>query len=87
MIRVDGGDPEYDQLKPDLIRDAVAEGAAEAVEELLVLRDVLHQPADVHAPPEESARLQQSYEAMLAAQQEVDRLYARWSELEAKQDC
>jgi ATP-binding cassette subfamily F protein uup len=32
----------------------------------------------------DSARLQLCYAEMLAAQEEVDRLYARWAELEAK---
>jgi ATP-binding cassette subfamily F protein uup len=33
----------------------------------------------------DAARAKQAYDEMLAAQEEVDRLYSRWSELEAKQ--
>jgi ATP-binding cassette subfamily F protein uup len=33
----------------------------------------------------DAARAKEAYDAMLAAQEEVDRLYARWAELEAKQ--
>jgi ABC transport system ATP-binding/permease protein len=40
--------------------------------------------AELQAAAADAARLQISYPEMLAAQEEVDRLYARWAELEAK---
>ena len=40
--------------------------------------------AEVHEAAADAARLQVCYPEMLAAQEEVDRLYARWAELEAK---
>jgi hypothetical protein len=40
--------------------------------------------AEVQEAAADAARLQVCYPEMLAAREEVDRLYARWAELEAK---
>ncbi len=40
--------------------------------------------AAVEAAAADASRLPQCYQEMLRAQEEVDRLYARWAELEAK---
>jgi ATP-binding cassette subfamily F protein uup len=60
----------------DTIEDKIHE--AESV--LATRQRALHDP-DVTRDPQ---RLQEAYSAMEAAQAEVDRLYARWAELEAK---
>jgi ATP-binding cassette subfamily F protein uup len=48
---------------------------------LAACRSQVEDPAIVSDP----TALQQRYAALEAAQTEVDRLYARWAELEAKQ--
>ena len=58
----------------------------EAIEEkILRAEEALdRKKAEVQEAAADAARLQVCYPAMLAAQEEVDRLYARWAELEAK---
>ena len=47
-------------------------------------QDLEQKKAAVEDAAADAARLQVCYVEMLAAQEEVDRLYARWAELEAK---
>jgi hypothetical protein len=54
-------------------------------EKILLAEQALEQKkAEVAEAAADGARLQICYPEMLAAQEEVDRLYARWAELEAK---
>jgi ATPase components of ABC transporters with duplicated ATPase domains len=54
-------------------------------ERILLAEQALEQKkAEVQEASADGARLQVCYPEMLAAQEEVDRLYARWAELEAK---
>jgi len=58
----------------------------ESIEEKIHLadQDLERKKAAVQEASSDAARLQVCYREMLAAQEEVDRLYARWAELEAK---
>jgi len=47
-------------------------------------QDLEQKKAAVQDAASDASRLQVCYAEMLAAQHEVDRLYARWAELEAK---
>jgi len=54
-------------------------------EKILLAEEALEQKkAAVAEAAADAARLPQCYQEMLDAQAEVDRLYARWAELEAK---
>ena len=63
---------EWEQMEPRIL-------AAETT--LAERRNLMHAPDVVSDGP----RLQRAYDDMQAAQAEVDQLYARWAELEAKQ--
>jgi len=55
-------------------------------EKILEAEEALEQKkAAVQEASADATRLPQAYQEMLLAQEEVDRLYARWAELEAKQ--
>jgi ATP-binding cassette subfamily F protein uup len=58
----------------------------ESMEEKILLAEeaLERKKAEVQEAAADAVRLQVCYPEMLAAQQEVDRLYARWAELEAK---
>ncbi len=58
----------------------------ESMEEKILLAEAAleRKKAEVQEAAVDAVRLQVCYPEMLAAQQEVDRLYARWAELEAK---
>ncbi len=58
----------------------------ESIEEKIHLaeQDLERKKAAVQDASSDPARLRVCYQEMLAAQEEVDRLYARWAELEAK---
>lgn len=60
--------------------DAMEEKILEAEQRLEAAKEALHAPETVSDP----RRIEQCYQAMNEAQAEVDRLYARWAELEAK---
>jgi ATP-binding cassette subfamily F protein uup len=60
--------------------DAMEERILEAESRLKEAKDLLHSPEVVSDPK----RLDQVYREMTAAQTEVDTLYTRWAELEAK---
>ncbi len=60
--------------------DAMEEKILEAEQSLEAARNALHAPETVSDP----RRIEHCYQAMNEAQAEVDRLYARWTELEAK---
>jgi ATP-binding cassette subfamily F protein uup len=47
-------------------------------------QDLERKKAAVEEAAADASRLPQRYQEMLGAQEEVDRLYARWAELEAK---
>ena len=58
----------------------------ESMEEKILTaeQELERKKAEVEAAASDAARLPVCYLEMLAAQEEVDRLYARWAELEAK---
>jgi ATP-binding cassette subfamily F protein uup len=58
----------------------------ESMEEKILLAEEMleRKKAEVQAAAADAARLQVCYLEMLAAQEEVDQLYARWAELEGK---
>jgi ATP-binding cassette subfamily F protein uup len=60
--------------------DGIEERIHEAEQRLAAQQSQMQDPEVAR----DAARLQQAYESMQAAQQEVDRLYERWAELEAK---
>ena len=51
---------------------------------LLAEQDLDRKKAALQEASSDAARLHDCYREMLQAQEEVDRLYARWAELEAK---
>jgi ATP-binding cassette subfamily F protein uup len=60
--------------------DAMEEKIMEAEQRLEAAKEALHAPETVSDP----RRIEECYQVLNPAQEEVDRLYARWAELEAK---